>query len=258
MENIYIVLKLKTNMIKEKLEKIGLTAGESEIYELLIELGQTKAGYLIKKANLASSKVYDVLHKLVNKGLASYSEIDGIKHYQATPPERLIDFLEEQKSDIDDVQKEVIKLIPIIKESSQNKKEQSNTRMFMGKQGPKIVLKELVEESKKDGYNYGYGTQENPFMEHYPHELNEFFEAEKKYKLKTLLIFAKGHEHKQPRAQVRYLPREFLAPVRTMIAGNKVFLVDFTKPYTSIIIENKQIAQSYIDHFKFLWKQAKP
>jgi len=243
-------------MIKEKLVKIGLTPGESEVYEILVEIGSSTAGSVIKRSHLASSKVYDILMRLVKKGLASFATKNGVKYYEATPPERLIDFLEEKKEDLTKAQSEMKKIISVIKNKSEDQ-EKNNVRMYIGKQGPKIVLKELVEESKKDSYNYGYGTQENPFMEHYPHELNEFFDAEKKFKLKTLLIFAEGHEHKQPKAQVKYLPREFLAPVRTMIAGSKVFLVDFTEPYTSIIIENKQIAQSYIDHFKFLWKQAK-
>lgn len=243
-------------MIKEKLVQIGLTPGESEVYEILVEIGSSTAGSVIKKSHLASSKVYDILMRLVKKGLASFAIKNGVKYYEATPPERLIDFLEEKKEDLTKAQTEMKKIISVIKNKSEGQ-EKNNVRMFIGKQGPKIVLKELVEESRKDGYNYGYGTEENPFMEYYPHELNDFFKAEKKYKLKTLLIFAAGHIHKQPNANVRYLPRQFLAPVRTMIAGSKVFMVDFTEPYTSIIIENKQIAQSYIDHFKFLWKQAK-
>ena len=244
-------------MIKEKLQKIGLTEGESQIYELLIETGETKAGTLVKKATLASSKVYDVLQKLVNKGLASFVIKNNVKHYQATPPERLVDFLEEKKLEIKQAQDEMLKLIPIIKEKQNAKGEQSNTRMYMGKEGPKIALKELVEASKKDGYNYGYGTEENPFVEYYPHELKEFFNAEKKHNLRTLLIFTQGHKQKQPYAQIKYLPSEFIARVRTMIAGDKVFLIDFTKPFTTIIIENKQIAKSYKDHFLILWKLAK-
>ena len=91
-------------MLKEKLSKIGLTDGEAEVYELLIERGESKAGELIKSASLASSKVYEVLQRLVNKGLASFSVKDGIKRYQATPPERLVDFLEDKKSQIDQAQ----------------------------------------------------------------------------------------------------------------------------------------------------------
>jgi len=79
-------------MIKEKLEKIGLTKGESEVYVLLVETGNSTAGDIIKKSTLASSKVYDILQRLVNKGLASFSIKNGVKYYDATSPERLIDF----------------------------------------------------------------------------------------------------------------------------------------------------------------------
>ena len=244
-------------MIKEKLQAIGLTAGESEMYELLVETGQVKAGQLIKKASLASSKVYDVLQKLVNKGLASTITKNGVKHYQATPPERLVDFLEEKKEELDEAKEEMLKIIPLIKQKRAEEQQENNVRMYNGKDGPKIVLKELVEASIKDKYNYGYGTKDNPFADLYPHELNEFFKAEKKYGLKTMILFAKGNRQKQPSAKIRYLPPEFITPVRTMIGGNKVFLVDFTKPITSIIIENEQIAKSYRDHFMFLWNMAK-
>lgn len=244
-------------MIREKLQAIGLTAGESEMYELLVENGQTKAGALIKKASLASSKVYDVLQKLVSKGLASTVTRNGVRLYQATPPERLVDFLDNKKSEIDAAKEEMLKIIPLIKQKRKEEKRESDIRMYLGKEGPKIVLRELVEASIKEKYNYGYGTKDNPFAEQYPHELGQFFIDEKKYGLKTMILFAEGHRQKQPMAQIRYLPPEFITPVRTMIGGNKVFLVDFTKPITSIIIENEQIAKSYRDHFMFLWKMAK-
>jgi len=244
-------------MIREKLQKMGFTPGESEVYELLIESGETKAGTLIKQANLTSSKVYDVLQRLIHKGLVSFVEKEGIKYYQATPPERLIDFLEEKKTEIQDTQNEMLKLIHYLKKVNDQKKEVNNVRMYFGKQGAKIVLKELADASKQDKYNYGYGTQDNPFMDIIPHDLKEFFNAEKKHGLKTQLLFAQGHKQIQPNADIKYLPPEFLTPVRTMIAGHKVFLVDFSDNITSIIIENKQIAQSYKDHFKFLWNMAK-
>jgi HTH-type transcriptional regulator, sugar sensing transcriptional regulator len=243
-------------MIREKLQKIGFTPGESEIYELLVKSGETKAGALIKQANITSSKVYDVLERLIHKGLVSFVEKQGIKHYQATPPERLNDFLEAKKSEIQTAQEELKNIITLIKTEKKDK-EINTVRMYIGKQGPKIVLKELAEASRKDKYNYGYGTQSNPFVELFPHDIHEFFDAEKKYGLKTQIIFAKGQKQKQPNAEIRYLPPEFMAPVRTMIAGNKVFMVDFTDKINSIIIENKSIAQSYKEHFQFLWKMAK-
>ena len=42
-----------------------------------------------------------------------------------------------------------------------------------------------------------------------------------------------------------------------MIYGNKVAIVDFTRPITTIIIEKKEIADAYKKHFELLWKIAK-
>ncbi|MCK5624237.1 helix-turn-helix domain-containing protein [Candidatus Pacearchaeota archaeon] len=244
-------------MIREKLQKVGFTIGESEIYELLVESGETKAGTLIKQANITSSKVYNVLQRLIYKGLVSFVEKEGIKYYQATPPERLNDFLEEKKIEITETQDEMNKIINLIEQKNKDTKEKNTVRMYLGKQGPKIVLKELAEASVEEKYNYGYGTQDNPFLEMFPHDMKEFFEAEKKYKLKTQILFAKGKKQKQPNADIRYISSEFITPVRTMIAGNKLFMIDFTDKITSIIIENKSIAQSYKEHFRLLWKIAK-
>lgn len=244
-------------MIREKLQKIGFTPGESELYELLLNSGETKAGTLIKQANITSSKVYDVLQRLIHKGLVSFVERNGVKYYRATPPERLNDFLNEKKKEIQEAQEEINGIIKAIGRLKKENKENNTVRMYIGKQGPKIILKELAEEGKKEKYNYGYGTQNNPFLELYPHDMQEFFEAEKKYGLKTQIIFALGKKQTQPYADIRYLSPEFITPVRTMISGDKVFMVDFSGKITSIIIENKAIAQSYKEHFKFLWRMAK-
>lgn len=243
-------------MLKDKLQKVGLTPGESEIYEILVETGETKAGTIVKQANITSSKVYDVLQRLIYKGLASFVEKEGIKHYQATSPERLNDFLEEKKEKINQAQEELTNIIKLIRSNKKNKEEQNNIRMYIGKKGIKIVIKELIEASIEEKDNYGYGTQDNPIPKLYPHLMEEFYKAEKNHKLKTKIIFAKGNKQNQPYANIKYLSPEFITPVRTMIAGNKVFMIDFTDKITSIIIENKSIARNYKEHFKILWKIA--
>ena len=95
-------------------------------------------------------------------------------------------------------------------------------------------------------------------MEYIPNVLKRYIQEAKKYKFKTRLIFAKGFKSPNITAEVRHLPKEFLFPVRIMIYGNKVAIIDFSKPITTIIIEKKEIADSYKKHFELLWKIAKP
>jgi len=245
-------------MIKKALEKIGLTEGECQVYQALVELGLSSAGNITKKANIGSSKVYEVLQRLMNKGLVSFVIKNGVRYYDATPPERLIDFLDEKKEGIEQAQTEIKKIIPEIQAKRKFVEEKNQTVVYTGIQGPKIVLNEILESGKKGIPNYGFGTDIDPYAKYIPHILNKYINEAKKYKFKTKLIFTKGFKSPNITAQIRYLPKEYLFPVRTMIYGNKVAIVDFSKPITTIIIEKKEIADSYKQHFELLWKLAKP
>ena len=240
------------------LGKIGLTPGEAEVYEALVELGLSSAGDIIKKANIASSKVYDVLHRLINKGLASYTIKNGVRYYDATPPERLIDFLEQKKTDISKTQDEIKKIIPRIKAKRKTIKEENKVVVYTGVQGAKIVLKESIEAGRKGAELMGYGTDEDPYKDYLPADIEEHFRDQVKYNVKWKLLFTKGKwRSPSPLADIKYLPKGFNLPIRTMIYGDKVAIVDFHKPITTIIIHNKAIAESYKKHYKFLWSIAK-
>jgi sugar-specific transcriptional regulator TrmB len=242
--------------MKEILRQVGLTEGECQVYEALVGLGLSSTGDITKKAGIASSKVYEVLHRLQQKGLASFIIQNGVRYYDATPPERLIDFLEERKEQLDEAQGKIRKILPTLRQKHSSAAEQNQTVVYTGLQGPKIALNEILESGKRGVACCGYGTDRDPYVDFLPAALAKFTEAAKRCKFETRLIFAKGFHSPNVTAKVRYMPKAYLPPVRTMIYGNKVAIVDFTKPITTIIIENKNVADSYQKHFDKLWRLA--
>ena len=86
--------------MEQILEKIGLTKNEVKIYLKLLELGLTTSGAIIKKTGIHNSKVYDGLERLANKGLVTHVIISNIKNFKAVSPDRLLDFLEDKKNNI--------------------------------------------------------------------------------------------------------------------------------------------------------------
>ena len=72
-------------MKKSLLEDIGLTRSEINVYLALLELGSSTTGKIIDKAKVSSSKIYEVLDKLIQKGLVSFIIKSGIKYFQALP-----------------------------------------------------------------------------------------------------------------------------------------------------------------------------
>ncbi len=243
--------------IKETLDYIGLTKGEINVYLALLELGLSTTGKITKEAGISSSKVYEVLQRLIKKGLANYIIENGIHYYSATPAERLLDFLEEKKQEISEGQKTIKELIPQL-EAKRKKQKISEAVIYRGNQGPLIVLNETLKAGKKGMEIVGYGTDEDDWEKYFPAQLDEFIKESKKHKVKSRIIFRKGFQPKNYTAGVRHLPLEYFSPVRTVIYGNKVAIVDFTKPITTIIIEKEEIAKAYLNHFNILWKIAKP
>jgi len=242
--------------IRQTLENIGLTKGEVDVYLALLELGLSTTGKITKEANISSSKVYEVLQRLIGKGLASYVIENGKHYYSATPVERLVDFLEEKKQDLTKGQKTIKELLPKL-EAKRKKQAPTEAIIYRGRQGPLIVLNECLEIGKKGIEIVGYGTDEDDWEKHYPAQLNDFIKESKKHKVKSRIIFGKGFTPKNYTAGVRHLPPEYFSPVRTVIYGGKVAIVDFTKPITTIIIEKEEIAKAYMSHFNLLWKLAK-
>ena len=109
-----------------------------------------------------------------------------------------------------------------IKLKQENQKEKNNVTVYTGPQGPKIVLKETIEAGRKGEKLMGFGTDEDPYKDYLPAQIEEHFKDQKKYKIKWHLLFTKGKwSSPSPLAEIRYLPKGQNIPVRTMIYGNK-------------------------------------
>ena len=88
-------------MNTELLEEIGLTKSEIKVYLALLEIGSSSKGPLVKKANITSSKIYEVTDKLIEKGLVSYIIKNNVKYFSAAPPSRIKDYIEEKREKIE-------------------------------------------------------------------------------------------------------------------------------------------------------------
>jgi len=59
-------------MIEQDLQGIGLTDGETKAYLAMLELGSSTVGPIAKKSGISYSKIYEVLQRLIDKGIVSF------------------------------------------------------------------------------------------------------------------------------------------------------------------------------------------
>lgn len=236
--------------MKEVLRSIGISEDEEKIYTHLLKEGHSKVTSLASELNMARTSLYRFLDLLQRKGLVSQIIEENVKTYSATEPKRLLDIVKETEVEI----KEFVKNLENSKKES---KEDVSVKVFKGNEGIKSVMADIIREGK-DYIMIGQGEN---FMEE---ELFTFshqwvMKIEKK-KINGKLLGTKEMFKNVPISSTekkKYLAKELVPKIHMVIYGNKTIQIIWSKIPYSILIENKEIAESNKIYFDYLWKMAK-
>ncbi|MFH1276043.1 MAG: helix-turn-helix domain-containing protein [Candidatus Woesearchaeota archaeon] len=247
------------------LKKIGLTEGEIKIYEALLDIGETTRTQLAKKSGISPSKIYDVANRLLEKGIISSVKKNGVIHFSAADPERLIDFLEQKENEIKKEKNIVNKLLPTLMAKYREVEDDTDVEVFYGWEGMKTVYSDIAKSLGPKDINYIFGAsigkdwkQADIFFKWY-RRISE----DKGYKIK--IIFnedVRGHEARTdywentPRHEARYLHQETFTELN-FYKDVVLFVMLFKKPII-VRVKNKEAADSFKKFFETMWWQAKP
>ena len=246
-------------MDTEILRKIGLTDNEIKIYLSLLKSGSRTAYQIAKDTGIYRVHVYDKLEQLMNKGLVNYVYKGAKKHFQATHPTKIQQFLEDKKKQIELQEQEVNIILPKLEALTNLPREDTFVEVFKGKEGLKYFLKDIVKTMKElriTGIDDAkYNETLSTFMKQYFRDLRINKIAEKVITLKKKNIF-RFNRDTAPFTEYRYLDAKQFNPTNTFVYGDKVVIVTWGTPVTAIMIKNSEIAETYRNHFQHLWKIA--
>ena len=235
--------------IEQVLQELGLSQGETKVYLALLKLGNTTVARIKEETQLHRTTIYDFLESLINKVLVSYVIKDGIKYFEAASPKHLEAYLKEKEELLR-------KTIPELEQLQTAIKPELKVEVYRGKKGFKTFMANLPQPKIKEFL--AFGVDELKFMNKFPVIMNNYFKQEKKFGIKERIIAEEGTTfvHKASHITYKFIPKEFFPPTPTAIYGNKVgFLV--WDPLNVVVIENKDLADSYRKWFNLLWKTAK-
>ncbi len=228
------------------LEEFGLTKSEAKVYLALIELGATRAGFLTRKTGIHRRNVYDAIEMLIQKGLVSYIKENNVRLYKAVEPSRLLEILKEREENL-------LAVIPELEAKFNAVQTKLGTTFFRGKQALKTVFDDQIKEGKEILVLGACPFAKDIVKYYFPHYDRE--RKAKKIKLKA--IFTSKIKEKLPLAEVKYLPNQFNSPSATNIYGNKIAIILWSEEPFAILINQKEIADSYRNYFNLMWKIAK-
>ncbi len=250
--------------MKPVLQDIGLTEGEIKVYLSLHKLGASKVGQIVSDINLQKTTVYFCLNSLISKGLVSYFIKQKIKIFEASNPNRLLDFLNQKSKNIEKQKEEVKELIPKLL-SMHREKELHSATVFEGWKGMKTAFDDFYERLKSGETYQALGVTQLPET---PEKFRKFIRgfqlrrAAKKVKLQILihenLRDSVGKDREEEKlTEVRYIQRELHTPSIANMYKDKVLMTVWKeKPY-AFLIQSQEIADSFRNYFFSMWKKAK-
>ncbi|MCK4650274.1 TrmB family transcriptional regulator [Candidatus Pacearchaeota archaeon] len=235
----------------ELLEKIGLSPNESKCYVSLLKLGSASANEISRASGIHRVSVYDALRGLREKGLISQITKSNKLLFEAGNPEKINEIIKAKEDELSKSKEIVPKLLNYF--NSSNEKQEIHS--FKGLAGIKTVLNEMLK-SKTEILDFGAEYKIKEFL---PYGYSKW-EKERRSKKIQMRIIAniKFKPIKIPQTKIKYVPSEFNSSVSTYIFDNKVAMVMWVDDPLGIIIESKDIYESYKNYFEYLWKTALP
>ena len=243
----------KSSIMAGLLHEIGLSGTEAEVYLELLKEDDVFASVVSDRVKNSRTHVYDTLDSLADMGLITYVIKSGKRYYKASHPRKLVDFLSEKKTRIEEQKEQMIGLIPQFLELYGDRRRKSHIEVFAGEEGLNTVLKDIL----RHGLNYSILNASKESSEESKKVLKSFYYSRKKLKLGAKLLYKKGSKTVENQLdKVKFVSAENFGPVPTYIYGDNVAMVLKLEEITILKIENRELAHDFSKQFERLWKAA--
>jgi sugar-specific transcriptional regulator TrmB len=236
---------MKMVELQEALERVGLSSNEAKVYLSLLKTGSNKAGAISRECGINRTTTYDALERLLEKGLASFIIKANRKWFEAVDPVRLIEFLEEKKSDVKDI-------MPGLIEMKKMPKERESVTLYHGYRGMKSVFQDMLDEAK---VHYVMDS-EGQLIEKMPHFAQYFIKQVEKKNIQIKHIVRRGIDVKPTSTTtVKFIDKKTKSDAVINIYKDKVAILIWTEPPEAVVIKNGTVADSFRDYFNLIWSK---
>lgn len=239
-------------MIQNVLQQCGLTEKEAKVYLACLELGPQPVSQIAKKAKINRVTAYDILGKLIKRGMVNFYVKNDLKFFNPTDPELVIKEFKRKT-------KELEKSLPILK-GLYSKTNHPYLQFFEGIEGIKAIYADTLKSSTEI-MNY---ANSHEIRIHWPNYDKEYVavRAAKKIMLHGIAPRDEYGETVQKSDQ-KYFRETRLVPADQFtftneinIYDDKVAIISYKEELIGMIIQSPEIANTQRDIFKMAWQFA--
>ncbi len=231
-----------------KLQRIGLGQNEIKVYLTLLRIGPSQAGRISKESQINRTTTYDSLERLIERGLVTYMISANKKVFSPVAPERLLDQLKEKEKVVEEI-------LPELNQMFKKSKEKEESNIYKGRKGIKSILNEILNYKEYAAFGSSGG-----FLQIMRHDFLAFQKRKRELKIKARVILEESARTSESvrgaYTEFKFIPQEFSSPTTTFVCDDMIAIIVWSETPIATVISSKEIAESYRNYFKMLWKIA--
>jgi predicted DNA-binding transcriptional regulator len=241
----------------EQLKELGLSEGQIAVYSAVLDLGVSLLNKIQEKTGIERRNIYDILNKLIEKGLITYTEEKGKRTYQCTHPNKILEEIKRKKEALASLEG----MVPQITGAFNLSKPEIRAEVYRGSEAMKALLDEALEYKESFWIGGNSGVERAPIKIWFKHWMQR--RVEKKHILNDLVDYGTYLEglkpgdikkHKKEYYKRCELPKELRSPMVILIFGNKVAQILWSEQSFAFVLESKEIKDSFMKYFNYFWK----
>ncbi len=251
-------------MIEKILKKAGLSEKEIKIYLAGLKQGPILANFLAQKTGISRQNTYDILNKLIKKGLVSTSGEKYSTRFIVEEPDNIQQLLDKKKREIEKIKKDLELAMPEIESFYKTEMFVPKIKFYEGEESMRnLFLSSLNCRGKEilaivptvETFNV-LGVE---FTKHYVNERVKKNIKTKTIRLKSYEDYKEKffHEHEKQLREMRYAPDNISFASTLFIFDNKVIFISSKKENFGLAIESEEYKDVMVNLFNVLWKISK-
>ena len=252
-------MKKELNSLQKQLTVIGFSDNETNVYLALLELGKGSVSQICRKASLNRTTGYDILDRLVSKGLASISGKEPKQEYVAESPDQIEKIISNELKKRQHELDEARNIIPELK-SIHNVFDRPKVLFYEEKEGLQKVYEDTLT-SHEEIRAYASVEDIGPTL---PNYFPEYYKRRAKKGIPIRAIFPESVDarervklDKEEMRESRIVPAEkYGFHPEINIYDNKVMIASWREKL-GIIIESAEIADAMKKIYELAWAEAK-
>jgi hypothetical protein len=241
------------NSLLKDLQTLGFTKNLAKVYLALFELGEGKAGEIVKKTGMHRHIVYTALTELEQKKLVSRTTENGVMRFHPLNPDFLLSEVRRKEE-----------LAGLVISELKGRRDWVNQQVIVYESKEEIAKVEYrLHDMMRPGETQYYLGLSNGWYELFDKEGIEDIvkmQKQKRFYIKGLGSSLTQNEMNYQQlasglTEWRCLPGVGSKDTEITILRDRIFIKIFVAPYTGIEIINERLASDYKKYFDYLWDQ---